>query len=1291
MQSAITSCLGVLIVLAGWIVPPLNAQIFRNPVRIPTSQDPSSLYLADVNGDGVPDFIFEVAGVYPGPESIQTMFSQPGGGYAAGPTLVLPPDTNGCRTLDANRDGKFDLVCITQIDDFDVEVVTFLGNGDGTFQTPIYSAPMQSNVGLGNGFNGQINTVGDVNSDGIPDVLVGDDLDQWVFVLLGDGTGKFTFAPTLQQNILEEAYSNLSLVDLNGDGKPDLFSSNGPSVWLGNGDGTFKAGANFGLWESCILNDMDADGRLDAICGAFVTDSGISAGDATGATELAILHGNGDGTFNRTPIATRTFGTPTGGYGDFLAPAAVVDVNGDGILDILGFSSDGFTVLMGQGGLAYADPVHYALGFPAGSMLPSFQFVDFDKDGHIDVVSSGPKGIYISYGKKDGTFSTAPAYKVAQVVSHITVADFNGDGIPDVAATGDQSIELSLGNGDGTFKPFVPLANGGIDFSTSGLNYGAAVILHGDFKGNGKQDILAVGASSSTQHNAYIYFGGGDGTFTGPQLVPGSNPIISDQDPVSVYDVNKDGRDDILTKGSTGIQVSLSNGDGSFTTVLTPVWPSSNFESPTPVALADFNHDGKLDAVYGEGTNVFVLNGHADGTFDTSGPVLAIPPYRGVEIPFALAVATGDFDGDGNTDIAIVARVGGNFGPPGTDHIVAAVYVYYGNGDGTFTAPVIAGGFNRVYTEIRAADLNRDGLCDIILQTTGIIGPATGDSIGAVLSAPGRVFGPEVNYTGGQIESGLFVADLNGDGYPDLLASNGGYFPNGDYITAPGNSVTELLNLGSQSAVGALPSTTTLTSTNKQIPANTSVVFTATVAGSGVAPTGTVRFADQAGIETTVALTPVNASSARATLTTDTLGYGSDVVSSSYSGDENYAPSAATLTETVTGVPSSLSLSIRPNPVVSSNPAVNLTVTVNNPPGSSAPLPTGFVVFLQGSTVLAVPTQLTNGTAAFNWSLVNPGLTTFSAQYSGDIVHLPSTAAISDTLLMAPMVGVFPPTLPPTIAQAFSVGVQVTEEPSSLPVPTGTVILAGNGYTSAPASLSNGSATFNLTAGSLPIGMDRLTATYTPDSAASSIFATSSGAQNIQIAPIPATYIVTATSLTVSPGAVTGNTSTITVTPSGGFTGNVTLTATIASSPVGSVDAPTLSFGSTSPVIITGVSSGSAVLTVTTTAPTAAALDLKKGQRRIGAGAGLVVLACLILFGTPTRRREWPDRLGAALLLVALASFVSACGGGRGGGTGGSGGGGQGNPGTTPGTYAITVTATSGSVTSSGAVALTVQ
>jgi uncharacterized repeat protein (TIGR03803 family) len=183
----------------------------------------------------------------------------------------------------------------------------------------------------------------------------------------------------------------------------------------------------------------------------------------------------------------------------------------------------------------------------------------------------------------------------------------------------------------------------------------------------------------------------------------------------------------------------------------------------------------------------------------------------------------------------------------------------------------------------------------------------------------------------------------------------------------------------------------------------------------------------------------------------------------------------------------------------------------------------------------------------------------------------------------------------------------------------------------------------------------------------------------------PPRFTVGGASVSISPGATNGNTSTITVTPIGGFTGNVKLTATITSSPTGAQDIPTLSFGSTTPVSITSTTAGTATLTISTTAATSGALTypVRPGFRWYTTGSPALAFALVFGMCVPMRRRGWRARFGLLVVLVALTGGLLACGSGSGGGGG--------NPGTTAGTYTVTVTGTSGNTTATGTVTLTVQ
>jgi hypothetical protein len=338
--------------------------------------------------------------------------------------------SNYVAVADVNGDGKPDLL-VANKDSSTVSVL--LGNGDGTFQPAVsYSS--------GGSFTFSL-AVGDVNGDGKLDLVVanaGSDSNT-VGVLLGRGDGTFATAVTYDSG----GYfpESVAIADVNGDGVADIVvldcgtrfagcggGQNGTAaVLLGNGDGTFRAGASYDAGSGAIwlaVADLNGDGKPDIVvadCGANI----FCPTSRPGA--LSVLLGNGDGTFHAAVSYS------SGGVSAM--SVAVADVNGDGKLDLLVANSGSSTVgvLLGNGDGTFQAASVYNSG---GSSYASNQIVvaDVDGDGKLDLLLANYGiGVSVLLGNGNGTFQSALSYSSGgSGPTSVAVLDLNGDGKPDV-------------------------------------------------------------------------------------------------------------------------------------------------------------------------------------------------------------------------------------------------------------------------------------------------------------------------------------------------------------------------------------------------------------------------------------------------------------------------------------------------------------------------------------------------------------------------------------------------------------------------------------------------------------------------------------------------------------------------------------------------------------------------------------------------------------------------------------------------------------------------------------------
>jgi hypothetical protein len=457
-----------------------------------------------------------------------------------------------------------------------------------------------------------------------------------------------------------------------------------------------------------------------------------------------------------------------------------------------------------------------------------------------------------------------------------------------------------------------------------------------------------------------------------------------------------------------------------------------------------------------------------------------------------------------------------------------------------------------------------------------------------------------------------------------------------DLATGLGSvDAAQLINYWDTASSGE-PATVSVSANQTSITTAQSLSLAVTVAGSGSlpTPTGTVTLSGGGYTSTTE---PLTSGAYTFTIPAGSLTTGTDTFTVTYSGDANYASTTGTTSVTVTAAPPTVTLTLS-SATISANQSLQATATVS---GTGA-TPTGTVVLSGGSYTSPAQTLSSRGTYVFTvpGGTLSPGTYTLSVTYSGDNNYTAGTATVSvkvtTAVLPTPTVTVTPAST--TILSTQSLNLTTTVAGTG-GTPTGTVTLSGGGYDSPAQTLSNGSATFAIPANSLALGTDTFTVTYSGDAN----FASSTGTATVMVsAGTVSTFAISATTpLPIAAGATA--TSGVTVTGSGDYSGAVSLTCALTSSPAGAVNPPSCSIGPSSVVITSATTTGTTTATVSTTAPSTASLRL--GNSGWFKTAGGTVTLGLLLFFVPGRWRKVRKMLSVLVLVSALGFAAVGCGG----------------------------------------------
>jgi len=389
--------------------------------------------------------------------------------------------------------------------------------------TPYKSYPL-ANLNDGN-TGGTIGpAIGDFNGDGRPDYAVPANSGS-VFILLGKGDGTFTNGTTITTTSPFEPTS-VVVGDFDGDGNQDLavLSANGigsVNIYLGNGNGTFGTAKNYNVATTnsgsrlLAVGDFNEDGIQDLVA----TNTSLS--------NVAVLLGNGDGTFNTAvPYALNT----SGGLGQAPWNVVVGDINQDGHLDLAVASDNAgsVSILQGNGDGTFQAVTYIATG---AQQVGSVTLGDFNGDGFPDLAttSAPDNAVYVLINNGNNTigFGAAKKYTMTGGPYYLTVGDFNRDGSPDIISANDASnnvgVLLNAANGNGTFGAATYYGVGaGSIFANAGdingddrvdltavTNTGLSVLLSGQAETATLTNVTVAGCSVQSLVATY----GGDGTY----------------------------------------------------------------------------------------------------------------------------------------------------------------------------------------------------------------------------------------------------------------------------------------------------------------------------------------------------------------------------------------------------------------------------------------------------------------------------------------------------------------------------------------------------------------------------------------------------------------------------------------------------------------------------------------------------------------------------------------------------------------------------------------------------------
>jgi hypothetical protein len=630
-----------------------------------------------------------------------------------------------------------------------------------------------------------------------PQFLIEDSANGLLYVISNNGSHDFSATTTnfkvLQTITLPDGAGPIYVGDFDGDGNTD-FIVNGQTgaaatVYFGDGSGNFPTSRRYPNVYSMLLYDMDGDGIPDLVAEGTKGIINIFKGAKSSSTPFATTSEGG------TSLASPDARNGVGGH-----LAAIEQANGTAVLwngkpILLTTTAVGITRLTSAGGLNYHDFWIYNLGSGHTSFATGYSIVP--GSGTLDLAVDGPEGITVlpGDGNGDGGFLTSNAFPTSAPALSAVVGQFrntknNPTGVLDaVVSTGAAQAQWSEGIGltglfgevassiNRTGSPILP--------STLWSN-----VVAGDFNGDGSLDIaytLTGSVGSAVNPSLYVQYGNGDGTFQAPLAVtPGAPNGNTFYGTSVVGDFNGDGLADIANIDSAYVDTLL--GQSSTTPPFnlgmnqTASGNSLNlvaagyFATKTSAGVAKTS---KQDLITLQGASLIPYANSGDGKTFTQEPALTGGLTTSGYAVSALLLA--DVNNDGNGDVIAIYH---NLAVSDLSNPSAStpnyLYIWKGNGNGTFKAPTIVT-LDRNFYLAAVADMDNDGFPDLVLSDGYLVGILFNQGDGSFVAGCGS-FGQscsfaahqEQHYLAGQGINAIVPVSLTGDGKLDLVVANGG-------------------------------------------------------------------------------------------------------------------------------------------------------------------------------------------------------------------------------------------------------------------------------------------------------------------------------------------------------------------------------------------------------------------------------------------------------------------------------------------------------------------------------------